>query len=267
MALATKSLRKQTSRIIQLLSRRRQVRRSLVLHNSRFTEEIHPEILVRILCPAERSRFSRPSNLAILAIHNRKYKTVFEKSLDYLGVEGYAIVTPRLPRGIWRNTYKIPAAVEFLKSCSEEYVLYVDSDDAVLTGDPARAIDFLQESGGEMLISTTPHADFIFMPGLQGVFERAAESAGFGSAKALHLNSGVYVGRRSFLLTFLQDVSQYITEEDARYPEYTRQYAASLNPPQPFPVGCGSDQNIFRFLYPKYADAIRLDYAQKLALR
>ena len=263
----TKSLRKQTSRIIQLLRRRRQVRTSLVLHNTRYTEEIDSKVLIRILCPSERRRFSRPSQLAILAIHNRPYKTALENSLDYLGVEGYAVVHPRLPRGIWRNTYKIPAAVEFLRDCREEYVLYADSDDAVLTGDPARAIDCLQQSGGEMLISTTPHADYVFMPEMQGVFESAARSAGYGTGKALHLNSGVYVGRRAFLLTFLEEVAKYITEYDARYPQYKLQYGRSLNPPRPFPLGCGSDQNIFRFIYPRFADKIRLDYTQRLALR
>ena len=96
-----------------------------------------------------------PSNLAILLVHNRNYKTLLEKSLDYLGVEGYSVVQPDVPPDGWRQTLKITWSLDFARRCGEEYILYIDSDDAMLVGDPQRAINLLKESGGDILYSTT----------------------------------------------------------------------------------------------------------------
>ncbi len=251
-----------------MLRNRQSILSALVLHNSRYVEVIPPRISINLLCRANRGRCRKPADLAILLIHNRAYKTVLEQSLDYLGIEGYSVARPVLPVGIWRNTYKIRAAIEFLRTCKERYVFYIDSDDAILLGDPQRAIDLLEESGGKMLVSTTNHAGYDFMPHMEGWFTDLAQKGGWSAdAVDVHLNSGVYVAEREYLRHFLNEVAEYITDNDSWFPQYriANQGKGHISPP--FPMGCGSDQNIFRFIFPRFADEIRIDYPKKLAFR
>ena len=132
-------------RFVKLTTKLPTFRRTLVLHNSLYTEIIPANILIPMLCWPNKKRFRRPSNLAILLVHNRNYKTLLEKSLDYLGVEGYSVVQPEVPPDGWRQTLKITSSLDFARRCGEEYIFYVDSDDAMLIGDPQRAIDLLEE--------------------------------------------------------------------------------------------------------------------------
>jgi len=124
----------------------------LVLHHNVYTDET-PNILIPMFCWPNRGRFSRPKNLAIMLVHNRDYKTRLEQSLDYLGIQGYSVVRPCLPRGEWTHSVKIPAFLSFAQSCEEDYILYIDSDDAILLGDPQRALGLLRKSGAEILLN------------------------------------------------------------------------------------------------------------------
>jgi hypothetical protein len=246
---------------------KREIKKSLVLHNARFTENIATEILINILSRSDRGRFRKPDNLSIVFIHNREYKTIIEKSLDFLGIDGYTVLRPHLPKGHWRNSYKVPAALDFARHCEKEFILYIDSDDAVFMGDPQRAIDCLEEAGGDMLVSTTNHAGYDQMPEMENFFNQLAREAGWAQSPNIHLNSGVYISRRAHLIEFLREAAEYVTDDEPKWPEYKllHQRTSSINPT--FPLGCGSDQNIFRFLYPRFARSMRLDYAGRLAFR
>ena len=258
-------LHKRVAAHVQLAVKRPRIKSALVLHESRFTKGISPNILIPMLCWPNKGRFRKPDNLAILLLHNRDYKTILEQSLDYLGIEGYSVIRPHLPRGIWRNTLKIRAALDFARHCAEEYILYVDSDDAIMVGDPQRAIELLQDSGGEMLFSTTKARSYQLMPEREAWFRQLADDAGWSRARNVNINSGVYVARREPLIEILEAVAEYVTDDDLSPEEFKVKREARTMPE--FPLGCGSDQNIFRFLYPRFADIMRIDYAAKLAVR
>lgn len=247
-------------------------RRALVLHESKYTDwsselgrRFVSRFLIPILCGPNKGKLRKPENLAILLLHNRDYKTILERSLDYLGISGYSVVRPHLPRGVWRYPVKVIAALDFAKRCRDEYILYIDSDDAILTGDPQRAIELLQASGGEMLFSTTHYQAYELMPELEDWFERLADEAGWSGIKNKHLNSGVYVARRERLVEFLEAAAEYVTDDDLTLEEL-RVRRQERNMPE-FPRGCGCDQSIFRFLGPRFAESMRLDYACELAVR
>ncbi len=218
-----------------------------------------------MLCWQNKGRFRKPDNLAILLLHNRNYKTILEQSLDYLGIGGYSVVRPHLPRGVWRHTVKITAALDFARQCAEEYILYVDSDDAILIGDPQSAIRLLQDSGGEMLFSTTKARAYGLMPELEGWFRQMADDAGWSRARNVNINCGVYVAQRELLIEFLEAAAEYVTDDDLSWEEFKTKRQARMMPE--FPLGCGCDQSISRFLYPRFAEKLRLDYAAKLAIR
>jgi hypothetical protein len=256
-------LRKTTSRLYRLARNRREIRQSLILHDGRYTDHLPSWLLINSLC---RGQFSRPGHLAILLIHNRSYKTVLEQSLDWLGIEGYSIVRPHLPKGIWRNTYKIPAALEFVKQCKDEFILSIDSDDAVLMGNPARAMDLLEESGGQALFSTTNHTGYDFMPEIGEHFRREAQAAGWSGSNSIHLNAGVYISRRKPLVEFLESAVKYVTDDEPLWRDYASLPRGS-EVHSSFPLACGSEQNIFRFIYPRFAPDLRLDYERRLAFR
>ena len=241
------------------------LRRTLVLHESKFTEGIAPQILIPMLCRPNKGRFRKPDNLAILLLHNRDYKPIVEQGLDYLGIEGYSVVRPHLPQGAWRHSVKITAALDFARNCAEEYILYVDSDDAILIGDPERAIGLLHESGGEMLFSTTTYTDYELMPDLEDWFRQMARDAGWTHAKNVNLNSGVFVARREVLIELLEAAAEYVTDNDLSLKEFEMKRDARAMPG--YPLGCGCDQNIFRFVSPRFSQNLRLDYAAKLAIR
>jgi len=210
-----------------------------------------------MLCRPNKGRFRKPDNLAILLLHNRDYKTIAEQSLDYLGIAGYSVIHPHLPRGVWRHSVKITAALDFARNCAEEYILYIDSDDAILIGDPHRAIELLHDSGGEMLFSTTTFTEYQLMPELEGWFRQMADDAGWSHAQNVNLNSGVYVARRELLIEFLEAAAGYVTDNDLSGKEFRMKRQARTM--SGFPLGCGSDQLIFRFLYPRFAENLGLD--------
>ena len=164
---------------VQLVIDNPRIRRTLVVHRHKFTKGVVPQILIPMLCWPNKGRFRKPDNLAILLLHNRDYKTILEQSLDYLGIESYSVVSPHLPAGVWRHTAKITAALNFAKNCAEEYILYVDSDDAILIGDPQRAIDLLHDSDGEVLFSATRFRAYQLMPELQTWYRQVADDAGW----------------------------------------------------------------------------------------
>jgi hypothetical protein len=64
-----------------------------------------------------------------------------EKSLRYVGIENFTVLRPPI-NGPWVHTVKISAVSSYLKSgaCKTEYLLFCDSDDAVLRDDPKKAI-------------------------------------------------------------------------------------------------------------------------------
>ena len=103
------------------------------------------------------------------------------------------------------------------------------------------------------------------MPELEGWFRRMADDAGWPRAKNVNPNCGVYVARRELLIEILEVAAEYVTDNDISIEEFKMRRQARVMPE--FPLGCGSDQHICRFLYPRFAEKLRLDYAAKLAVR
>ncbi len=116
-----------------------------------------------------------------------------------------------------------------------------------------------------MLLSTTHYTGYELMPDREGWFREQARNAGWGHLSAVHLNAGVYVARRAHLVRFLEAAAEYVTDDEPRWSEYVRMDRSRTA--ATFPLACGSEQNIFRFLYPGFAADMRLDYAARLAFR
>jgi len=52
------------------------------------------------------------------------------------------------------------------------------------------------------------------MPELEGRFRQLADDAGWSSSEYVHLNSGVFIGRRKPMIEFLEEATKFVTDND-----------------------------------------------------
>lgn len=238
-----------------------------VIHQRKITKS-SPSLILPLLCGHVKGKLSCPPELTILLVHNYDYEPIMEKSLRYVGIENFTVPRPHI-NGPWVHTIKLIAILDYLKSgsCKTEYLLYCDSDDAVLRDDPRKAIRYLQEENCDLLFSRTKSKSiYKFMPHVKAWADHIAKENGYSG---WYINSGVYVARALFLREVLEAAMAYVTETDLPATEFGGAIRnGTINKRlSDFPVGCGSDQTIFSFLHPRFYPRMKLDYRGRLAFR
>jgi len=238
-----------------------------VIHQRKITKNL-PSLVLPLLCGHVKGKLSCPPELTILLVHNYDYEPIMEKSLRYGGIENITVLRPHI-NGPWVHTVKVSTILNYLKSgaCKTEYLLYCDSDDAILRDDPRKAIRYLQEENSDLLFSkTTSKSIYKYMPQVKSWTDYIAKENGY---PGWYINSGVYVARPPFLQEVIEAAMDYITEDDLPATvlgEAIRK--GTLNKLlSDFPKGCGCDQSIFSFLHPRFYPQMKLDYQGRLALR
>ena len=191
-----------------------------------------------------------------------------EKSLRYVGIENFVVLKVD-PSIRWRNTQKIKELKKFLDSnrCKTEYILYFDSDDAVLRDEPEKAIRYLQEEDCELLFSNTHfEGHYKCMPHIKEWTDQIADKNGHDR---LYINTGVYIAKTSFLREVIDSAIEYVTEHALSWEEYEElhQKGGLCERLPSFPKGVGSDQIILRYLHPNFYPRMKIDYKGRLALR
>lgn len=239
----------------------------LIIHKDKFTKRLPAPLVLALVCGHVKGKLRCPENLTIVLIHSHDHETIMEKSLRYVGIDDFVVLKTK-NAGPWRHTHKITRFLEYLESglCKTEYILFADSDDAVLRDDPAKAITYLQEASCKMLVSSTRADYFPCMPDAKTFAERDAAASGYPNR---FLNSGVFIGYPKFIREVYSAASRYVTDDDLTRAEFKRLQAEDkLCERLPdFPLGVGSDQNILRYLFPRLHPDLKIDYAQRLALR
>jgi len=220
------------------------------------------------ICGPVRGGLRCPSNVTIVLVHNYPGMPLTEKSLRYVGIDDYAVVrTPTARRFL--NTDKLKAIVQWLDSgaCRTEYVVYLDSSDVFVCGDPAIAVDLLERLQCDLLFSSEQGPNvYECMPDVKAWTDGIAEAM---TASRRYLNAGVFVGRQAFLREVLAAALEYAAEDGLSHRELVAAIrAGSLRDQLPrFPSGCGSDQAILRYLHPRFFPRMQLDYECALAWR
>lgn len=247
--------------------RKRRTWNYLVIHRRKLTEN-PPALILPLLCGHVKGKLSCPPELTILLVHNHEYETLMEKSLRYVGIENYIVLRPTL-NGPWIQTVKVRAILNYLKSgaCKTEYLLYCDSNDAVLRDDPSKTIRYLEEENCELLFSKTKSRKvYDYLPHVKDWTDHVAKEHG---SPGWYINAGVFVARTSFLSEVLEAVMAYITDDDLPdkvLDQLIRNGDFKKRLPE-FPKGCGSDQTILRYLHPQFYPRMKIDYQGRLALR
>lgn len=109
-----------------------------------------------------KDKFVKPKDLIILTVSNYKDTTLFEKSLQHLGIKDYVILGEDNIK--WNYYYKIKWIYDYLnKNHKEKYVMYVDARDAIIQDDPQKILDlFLKQKDCKLLFSATEFEGFYF---------------------------------------------------------------------------------------------------------
>jgi hypothetical protein len=239
----------------------------LVIHRHKLTRN-PPSFVLPLLCGHVKGKLRCPPELTVLLVHNYEFLPIMELSLRYVGIENYTVLKPQVA-GPWHHSNKLVAIFNYLNSgsCKTEYILFCDSNDAVLRDDPGKAIRYLEEENCDLLFSRTKFkGGYECIPHIKAWADQLAKQH---DSSGWYINSGVYIVRTHFYRQVLEAAMTYITEDDLTgkvYGQLRRQGGLCERLPG-FPKGCGSDQAIFRYLHPQFYPQIKIDYQGRLALR
>ena len=82
-------------------------------------------------------------------------------------------------------------------------------------------------------------------------------------SKGRYLNSGVYIGKTEFIKEIFEEAIKYAVPHGVTMGEYHTYLSSN---PKNYPQG-SQDQDIFRFLEPKFYPRLKVDYQNKMAYR
>jgi len=124
-----------------------------IIHRKSWAEEVFKDMQDNHIFY---QKFKKPKDLAIVMTHNYKNKSLFEKSLDHLGIESY-IVLSHPEKKNWNHIYKEEWILEYLKSgkCQEDLILYCDSNDCIMRENPQKIVSIFSKFNCELLFMST----------------------------------------------------------------------------------------------------------------
>ena len=217
------------------------------------------------------NKFTLPNNLTILTARNKgslgdriiphllgyEDVSILEQNLEYLGVNLVVLTDNKLP---WRNTVKIKMIYEYLQSgkCDTELFMYCDAIDVIFVDYPQRVIDIFEESNCDVLFMSTHSTD-----GYQCMPHVKVEVDVINNGNGRYLNSGVYIGKTEFITEIFEELIKYVGPNDVTMSEYYEYLASN---PIDYPRG-SQDQDLFRYLEPKFYPRLKVDYLNKMAWR
>ena len=214
--------------------------------------------------------FQKPDNLTIVTCRNEgtladriiphlsgyEEQSILERNMEYLGMELVVLKDARLP---WRNTFKFEMLHNYLNSgdCKTKYFMCLDAIDVIWVDEPQRVIDIFRSYDCDALFMSTHSTDgYNCMPNVKKWVDTI-------NVRGRYLNSGVYIGRTSFVKKMIQEAMKYALPHGVTMDDY-RDYLSSQ--PKDYPKG-SQDQDIFRYIEKKFYPQIKVDYDNKMAFR
>ncbi len=240
-----------------------------VIHDRHIVKNVFDQI---IKSKTYKDAFNKPDNLTIVTVRNEgtmedriipslkgyEDKSILETNLEYLGIKPLTILTDsRLP---WRNTFKFEIILDYLNSgkCDTEYFMFCDAIDVIFVDDPQKVINIFKSFKCDALFMSTHSTDgYSCMPEVKKFVDETIKSG------RRYLNSGVYIGKTSFIKEIFEEAIKYAIPHGVTMGEY---HTYLNNNPKNYPQGA-QDQDIFRFLEPKFYPRLKVDYKNKMAFR
>jgi len=235
--------------------------------------------------------FSIPDNLIVFTSKNTE-DSLFEKQMRFHNCNDHRIVRPdfteaemsvilnescqnfnnslNYPQGIpdrrpWSNVFRQRYHLEFLKSdqCKDkEFVLFCDSNDVLFLDSPDYILDsFLNDFNCDLLYNGGYWACWHYWEESQKSMRTRQFARQHGD---VHLNAGVYIGRKDFVIEVYENVLNYVTDDaEVRKRSLDRDLDRPWEGPE-FPLGAPSDQLILRYLQLDYWPRLQVDLKFKL---
>jgi len=210
--------------------------------------------------------FKCPNNLTVATVNTYREKSLFEKSLDYVGVDHVVLQEPF--KGPWKSILKLKFVLNYLKSgsCKTDYFLYCDARDAILWDDPQKIVDVLESTECDLLFGSTMFkGGWMCMPKVREWTKTVARK------KGRYLNAGVFIGKPDFIKEVLEEASKYFSKKGLTKLQYDK-LGRGLRDTKlckalpKYPKGA-LDQDILRFLHPKFYPKMDIDYRNQIAYR
>jgi len=204
-----------------------------------------------------RDAYRTPKNLTIITLHNYQEKSLFEQSLEYLGIRDYVnIIEPF--EGPWRHTLKIQFILNYLRSgkCKTKYLLYCDARDSILRVDPQVVLDlFLLQKIHLLFNSSMSKRGFPAMPEILDWTRCHSPRPG------RYLNAGAFIGLTDFIQRVFEEAMKYVDPT-----EYVVLATPEFDELPECPKGA-DDQIILRYLHPQFHPAMDIDYYNRIFYR
>ena len=229
---------------------------------------------IRPLYPAMKDlgnlNFTIPDNLLCIAGHNYE-KTLFEEQMEFHGqsTHDYTVVHFNKEKTTpWSHFMRWKKTVSCMKESSREYVLFMDPTDTLFIDSPHNILNnFLIKFNCEVLFNSTQ-----YRRGYR--WDKHSESSikyhhskarrllrGAPPRLSKHLNGGVFIGRRDFVVKLYEDVLSYELDSSGQRDE------SSWEKHPEFPYGCADDQKTLRHLEYKYYPELQIDGKNTLFIR
>ena len=181
-------------------------------------------------------------------------QSILERNMEYLGLDLVVLRDARLP---WRNTFKFEMLNDYLKDCPTEYFMCLDAIDVIWVDEPQKVMDIFKSFDCDVLFMSTHSTDgYNCMPEVKQWVETI-------NIPGRYLNSGVYIGKTSFVKEMVEDAMKYAIPHGVTMGGY-REYLNSQ--PEDYPKG-SQDQDIFRYIEPKFYPQVKVDYKNIMAFR
>jgi len=201
--------------------------------------------------------YKTPKELTIITLHNYTEKSLFERSLDFLGIDDYVVLT-ELFEGPWRHTLKIQWILNYLRTgkCKTKYLLYCDARDSILRVDPQIVLDLFLERNVSLLFNATmSKKGFSAMPEILDWTRCHSPRSG------RYLNAGAFIGSTNLIQRVFEEAMKYIDPD-----EYFVRATPKFDELPEYPKGA-DDQNILRYILPTFHPAMDIDYYNRIFYR
>jgi len=212
----------------------------------------HPKDLTIVTCRNEGTLEDR----IIPHLSGYEDTSILERNMEYLGLDLVVLRDGRLP---WRNTFKFEMLNNYLNSgeCTTEYFMCLDAIDVIWVDEPQKAVDMFHSYDCDALFMSTHSTDgYSCMPEVKEWVETI-------NVPGRYLNSGVYIGKTSFVKEMIEEAMKYAVPSGVIMGEYHQWLETN---PKDYPKG-SQDQDIFRYIERKFYPKVKVDYQNNIAFR
>jgi SAM-dependent methyltransferase len=194
----------------------------------------------KIVFSLPKEKLGCPPELTIFTCSNLD-QGPFEKSCEHLGIP-YTVLGQNISPKNWKNIVKFQLISDFLTKVKTKYILFCDSSDVVMLGDPDKILEKYLQNFQSLLLFGAEQGRYPAYPDAPQNY-REQELISQKRSKYEFLNSGLWIGHTDYI-------------KDLIFPWIMNQ--------EPNKAAPGSDQAVYARAYTKFYPCVELDFDCKI---